>query len=354
MPADASKLLGPLPSAPAAGAPASIAGAIRKAAQATGASFDYLLAAAKVESNLDPKSSAKSSSATGLFQFIEQTWLSTLRQAGKALGYGRYSDAIGKAPSGRYLVKDPQMRSQVLALRKDPSAAATMGGAFTQQNATLVGRQIGRRPSDAELYIAHFFGAGSAAKVINLTGNNPDVNAAELFPAAAQANRSVFYDKAGNARSVAAVYAELTRRYQVAHASTTPVAPAAAAAAPVGYAPSRRALPVPDTAAITTAFAAAEAADPQPARAQVAASGGPVFHSLFHSDQRGGPIAPVVAEFWGVGAERAGAKEAKAALAPALPAVAPTSPAPANSAVRPFELFQDMRPDVRALFDGKV
>src|SRR5262245_49637844 len=82
MSADASKLLGQLPAAPAAGAaPGAIIGAIRKAAQTTGASFDYLLAAAKVESNLNPQSSARSSSATGLFQFIEQTWLGTMRQA---------------------------------------------------------------------------------------------------------------------------------------------------------------------------------------------------------------------------------------------------------------------------------
>jgi hypothetical protein len=71
------------------GTAASIAGAIRRAAAATGASFDYLLAAAKVESNLDPEARARRSSATGLFQFIEQTWLAMLKSAGPAYGYGR-------------------------------------------------------------------------------------------------------------------------------------------------------------------------------------------------------------------------------------------------------------------------
>jgi hypothetical protein len=354
MSADASKLLGPLAPTATAGAPATVAGVIRKAAQATGASFDYLLTAAKVESNLNPKSSARTSSATGLFQFIEQTWLATMRQAGKALGYGRYSDAIGQAPSGRYVVKDAQMRSEVLALRKDPTAAAAMGGALTQQHAAALARGIGRKPSDAELYIAHFFGAGAAAKVINLTGNNPQANAAELFPAAANANRSVFYDKAGGARSVAGVYAELARRYQVARASPTPIAPAVAAneVAPSGLVPSRRAMRAPDTVATATAFATATAPEPQQGRADIVGRGGPVFHSLFHSDERRGPIAPVVGELWGVGAERAGAEEAKAALAPAPPAFAPILPA--SSRIRPLELFQDARPDARALFDGKI
>ena len=71
-----------------------VTGAIRKAAQATGVGFDYLLATAKVESDLDPNLTMRSSTATGLFQFIEQTWLGTLKQAGPALGYGNYADAI--------------------------------------------------------------------------------------------------------------------------------------------------------------------------------------------------------------------------------------------------------------------
>ncbi len=77
------------PSSPAAGA--KVTGAIRQASQATGASFDYLLATAQVESGFDPQAGAATSSARGLFQFIEQTWLATMKQSGAALGYGRYA-----------------------------------------------------------------------------------------------------------------------------------------------------------------------------------------------------------------------------------------------------------------------
>src|SRR5262245_28143615 len=100
MAVDASTSVGALP----------IAGAIRKAARATGTSFDYLLAAAKVESNLDPGLTVRTSTATGLFQFIEQTWLGTLKQAGPAFGYGDYADAITRTASGRYVVEDPALR----------------------------------------------------------------------------------------------------------------------------------------------------------------------------------------------------------------------------------------------------
>jgi hypothetical protein len=66
-----------------------ITGAIRQAAQSTGISFEYLLTTAKIESNLNPSAQASTSSVKGLYQFIDQTWLSTMKQDGAALGLGR-------------------------------------------------------------------------------------------------------------------------------------------------------------------------------------------------------------------------------------------------------------------------
>src|SRR5215470_10605952 len=86
---------------------AAVTGAIRQAAQATGTGFSYLLATAKIESGLNPQVKSPTSSATGLFQFIDQTWLMTMKQSGAALGYGRYADAIERTASGRYFVRDP-------------------------------------------------------------------------------------------------------------------------------------------------------------------------------------------------------------------------------------------------------
>src|SRR5215470_1120967 len=84
-----------------------VTGAIRQASAATGTSFNYLLATAQVESGLNPQAGAATSSARGLFQFIEQTWLGTIKQSGAALGYGHYADAISKTASGHYQVTDP-------------------------------------------------------------------------------------------------------------------------------------------------------------------------------------------------------------------------------------------------------
>src|SRR5882757_3735963 len=91
-----------------------VTGAIRDAAKVTGAGFEYLLNTAVRESNLDPAAKAKSSSATGLFQFIDQTWLGTMKDAGASLGYGKYADAITRTKSGRLFVKDPAMRAEVM------------------------------------------------------------------------------------------------------------------------------------------------------------------------------------------------------------------------------------------------
>ncbi len=49
-----------------------VAGAIQRAANATGAGFEYLLAAARIESNFDPTAAASTSSARGLYQSIDQ------------------------------------------------------------------------------------------------------------------------------------------------------------------------------------------------------------------------------------------------------------------------------------------
>src|ERR1043166_1224672 len=325
----------PIPDARPAAAAAT--GAIRNAAKSTGASFDYLLATAKVESDLDPHLTMQSSSATGLFQFLEQTWLGVMKTAGRAFGYAHYADAITETPSGRYEVDDPKLREEMMNLRKDPAVNAAMGGVMTQQNAAIVGARIGRQPTDGELYVAHFFGPYAGAKVINLAATNPDANAAAMFPAAARANAPIFYDKRGNARSIGGVYQELIRRYAAAKARPTPgieasvvppvVAPTAVAAARTTTSAAPVSAPRgPDTAGMTSAFADATAEPPAVARITPHAAGSPsTFHSLFETSDRRTPVSPFVSEMWGTSRGEAG---------------------------EPLDLFQEKRPDASKVFKG--
>jgi hypothetical protein len=307
---------------------AQITGAIRQAARAVGTSFTYLLATAKVESNFNPEAKATTSSAQGLFQFIEQTWLSVMKESGPRLGYGAYADAITKTPSGRMEVADPAMRRRILGLRQDPEANAAMAGAFTNKNASILKSRLGRAPTDGELYIAHFLGAGGAGKLINAasTSNAP---AAGLFPSAARANRSIFYDRAGRARSSSEVYATLTGRYEVARLSTARTAALAA--------PPRSAAATPDPAGVTQAFAAQQPA----ARPDESA---PAFHALFHSGERHAAVAPRINQLWAMPPVSAQARVTEASAPSA-------AQAPANG--RSLDLFQDMPPNVRGLFTGR-
>jgi hypothetical protein len=337
------------PSNSAAGS--TVTGAIRQASQATGTSFNYLLATAQVESGLNPQAGAPTSSARGLFQFVEQTWLGTIKQSGAALGYGRYADAITRTASGHYQVDDPVMRSEILKLRNDPTANAVMAGAFTRANAEILTNRLGRAPSEGELYMAHFLGAGGAARLITLAGSSPSASAADFFGHAARANASIFYDRAtGAARSLAQVRNVLTARYDVARSNQgPPVGVAQAASEPAA---ATAAVAVPDTAGITGVFAAAappvppmpvpgntaaagNTAAPPTAAGNTAAAAVPkrvaedrhIFHGLFQ-DGSGPPVASLVSELWTNPAQASGA----------------TPPAGQSIAMSLRDLFKDPAP----------
>src|ERR1700692_3170163 len=79
-----------------------VAGAMQQAASTTGTTFKDLLTTAKMQADFNPTAGASTSSAHGLFQFIDQTWLGTVKVAGALLGYGKYAHAITKSRSGNY------------------------------------------------------------------------------------------------------------------------------------------------------------------------------------------------------------------------------------------------------------
>lgn len=359
------------------GAATQVTGAIRQAAQATGASFNYLLATARLESNLNPAARAPTSSASGLFQFIEQTWLGTMKTAGAGLGFGAYADAISFNPaSGRYDVADPGTRQAIMALRNDASASAALAGAYTRNNAAQLASSLGRNPTDGELYIAHFLGPQGAERLIQTAASRPDAPAADLFPAAAQANRTVFYDRSGRARGVGDVYAMLADRFEGAggvagnaagntaglrgsvgedgvrldalRARLAPIAGARVGA----EAGSSRAAVVTDTAGLTQAYAQASQAEALRAEALRATEppvpdNRPLFQAMFRSGGR--PIAPVVEALWS-DAPASASQPAAAARRPAAVA-APAGEAARSGGgetLRPLDFFRDARPNPRA------
>lgn len=184
--------------------------AVRTAATATGVDFDFLMRTARRESGYNPLAHAPTSSAAGLFQFVEQTWLGVMKRHGAAHGYARYADLIQQTGDGRYAVAGEGARKAVMDLRFDPGASATMAGELAGEHAAYLRGRTGREPTGGELYAAHFLGPQGSAKLIDALQRAPGSRAADLFPDAADANRGVFY-RNGQPRTVAEVYGDLNR-----------------------------------------------------------------------------------------------------------------------------------------------
>jgi hypothetical protein len=292
------------------GAGSPVAGAIRDAARSTGTSFEYLLTTAQIESNLNPAAQATTSSAKGLYQFIDQTWLATMKSAGPALGYSRYASAIVQGADGRYDVPDQTVRAAIMQLRGNPAVSAKLAGAFTRSNAAQLNTAIGRAPSEGELYIAHFLGPDGAAKLIGAARTSPRAGAAEMFPQAAAANPAIFYDRFGRPFGAAAVYGKLTGRYDVARAL---------AFAPGGAAP--------DTAGVAQAYAQASTRARNEAPAP---DNRPLFQTMF-TDRPAGAVSQAVNALWG-----SAKADPQAAAQPLL------------------DLFRDGAPELRKSIGGKV
>lgn len=194
--------------------------AIARAAERTGVEFRYLLAQAQLESGMDPQAKANTSSATGLFQFIDQTWLAVLDRHGERLGYGAQAQAI-ETSDGRARITDPNLRQQILDLRFDPAASSLMAGALASDNGAELKTVLGRNPDASELYLAHFLGVAGASRFLGELASNPAASAVELLPRAAAANPAIFRHRSGAARSVAEVMEVIRRRVDRAmdHAS---------------------------------------------------------------------------------------------------------------------------------------
>lgn len=93
------------------------------------------------------------SSATGLGQFIESTWLGLFRKY-----YPERAAELG--------------REGILALRKDAQISKDMVELYIKENAASL-KAAGVAINDTNLYLAHFLGAGGAAKVLKADPNTP-------------------------------------------------------------------------------------------------------------------------------------------------------------------------------------
>ncbi len=134
------------------------------------------------ESGGNDSARAKGSTAVGRYQFTEGTWRDVMRA----------HPELGLTVDGR---KDSYQQERAIR-------------AFTADNAAIL-EQNGIVANEANLYLAHFMGAGGALQLLKA---DPGANAAQLFPEAAKANPSIFFGKMGP-RSVAQVIALQTKGF---------------------------------------------------------------------------------------------------------------------------------------------
>lgn len=192
-----------------AGAPRRVVDAIQNAAQQSGIDFGYLLQQAKAESSFDPEACAKTSSAQGLFQFIESTWMTMVNTYGE-----------------KYGIDCNAARGDLLNLRNDADLASHMAAELAGDNQRVLDKNWGGDVGATELYFAHFLGAGKASSFLNARDADGSAPAAALFPKAAAANEGVFYDRtSGRARSLDEVYAFFDRKFIDTENAIAPIEP---------------------------------------------------------------------------------------------------------------------------------
>jgi hypothetical protein len=177
-----------------------VTNAVYNAAQNTGVDFSYLLQQAKVESSFDTDAQAKTSSARGLYQFLNRTWLDMVDRHGE-----------------KYGINTNQSKQDLLSLRDDPELSSAMAAEFASENQQFLENAWGGDIGSTELYLAHFMGAGGAASFLKARDENPLQPAAELFERAANANKNIFFDRnTGRAKTMEEVYQNFAKKFAVA------------------------------------------------------------------------------------------------------------------------------------------
>jgi hypothetical protein len=182
--------------------------AIVEAARDVGVDARYLVAVAAKESGFDPTARADRSTAAGLFQFTQPTWLRVVKIFGAKHGLAAEADQIVVDDDGGVAMPDAAARIRLLERRDDARLSATMAAELGLDNQARLERILGRSATPAETYIAHFLGVSQAATIIKAARATPRLAGTRLLPTAAASNPGVFGSTA-NAVSVSAIVARI-------------------------------------------------------------------------------------------------------------------------------------------------
>lgn len=161
---------------------------IEAAARKAGGDPNLLSAFAAVESGMDPNSSSKTSSASGLFQFLSGTWNGVVAKHGRKFGFDGSESPTDLEPSTFMAAKYIEDNSKVLS-------------------------SVKRDTNLTDAYLAHFLGPYGAKKILLALQRNPDASAAAIMPKAAGSNPDLFYSN-GRPLTVSQFYNNISKRLQ--------------------------------------------------------------------------------------------------------------------------------------------
>lgn len=187
--------------------PEEVLRAIKAATRSVGVDTGYLTVVAARESGFDPSKRAQRTTATGLYQFTDDTWLRVVKLFGAKYGLGNYAQQIVLSPNDGVSLPHPRARETLLQLRSDPQLSALMAAELALDNKGRLEHLLGRIVTPAETYLAHFFGVVPAARIIDAARTTPRVPAASLLPTAAQSNPKLFSPSGGVASAHALISA---------------------------------------------------------------------------------------------------------------------------------------------------
>jgi hypothetical protein len=187
---------------------------IRQASEATSADFGLLMAQAQRESGFRADAKSSTSSATGLFQFVDSTWLDMVHRFGDKYGVGDLAQQISETSNGKLAVANANTKQKILDLRQDPAISSLLAAEYAKQNQTEMEQSLGRPLSRGDLYMAHFLGAGGATQFLKALDSKGDTPAARLLPDAAAANPGIFYDSSGTAKTVRDIYQSVASKIE--------------------------------------------------------------------------------------------------------------------------------------------
>lgn len=140
----------------------------------------YLTKLAVVESGNNPNAKAKTSSASGAFQFLESTWKGLTNKY--KLGYS-------------------------LDDRFDPIKSKKVADLLTKENENALRPVLGRELNDGERYLGHFLGTQGSKQLLSTYLKNPNEKVGNVVSGGAlKANKSIFLNKDGSQKTVGDIY----------------------------------------------------------------------------------------------------------------------------------------------------